>query len=149
MIIQRKAPDYVERRARLIAELMLEDLGAAVIARHDEADFLFDYLAGFKNAAGGMNTIGVELKAVEGAPGPTVELTKKVANRIAGSNTPTLLLVIDVKHNQLWYAWSNDLDSRLRDRAGGSRYSIPVRELTEEAQVVLKGELSRSVKVAS
>ncbi|HMO24959.1 MAG TPA: DUF4365 domain-containing protein [Tepidisphaeraceae bacterium] len=101
----RKTPsDLLDRRAELMAELFLQELNPTFISRPTQ-DVGYDLLVGFTNRRGGINTIAVEIKATERPPAPRFRLMRDTFKRLANSNIPGLLLVADVKRNQLYFAW--------------------------------------------
>jgi Domain of unknown function (DUF4365) len=105
------------RRGELMAELFLQELEPNFVARSTISDFVFDFLIGFPNAQGGINTFAVEVKATEKPIAGKYVVRSKVYDVLAHSNVPVLLLVVDVKNNVFYYAWPSDHPevSRLRD----------------------------------
>lgn len=101
---KRETLQIAERRATLMAELLFQDLGAKFVAQPDSEEIPFDYLVGFSNPQGGVNTLAVEIKARQRPVTGRFEIEIQKAAVIANSNLPVLLLVIDAKHNQFWYA---------------------------------------------
>jgi hypothetical protein len=68
-------------------------------------DVGYDLLVGFLNEAGGINTFAVDVVADDKAPGHRVAMPAGRFDRLAKSNTPGLLLAIDVKANHIYFAW--------------------------------------------
>ena len=95
--------ELIARRGELMAELLLQDLGAEFVAR-PTTDLGYDLLAGFPNTEGGINMAAVEVKATESDVGEVVRLPKTEFQRLARSNIPSLLLVVNVKDNRLFYS---------------------------------------------
>ncbi len=93
----------IHRRAELLAEFFLQDLGPRFLAR-PTSDLGYDSLAGFENARGGINNVAVQVKATEGPVKDGYTISRTLFNRWANSNIPVLLLVIDVKLNHLYHA---------------------------------------------
>src|SRR4051812_29344144 len=89
------------RRAELMAELFLQDLGPKLLSRSTMPNAGYDLLAGFPNSAGGINHVAVEVKATERPPGTRFQLPRGTFTQLANLNIPSLLLVADVKQNQL------------------------------------------------
>lgn len=136
----------VGRRGELMAELFLDDLRPAFVARASAdmgRDAGYDYLVGFPNAAGGINTYAVVVKAAEETR-PTVTVSREVYDQLRNSNLPTLLLAIDVKHNTLSYAWPGD------DPVGGRRAAatLHVTVADETAKRTLRHRLTEPTRVA-
>ncbi len=100
--------EHARRRAELLAELFLQELEPRFVAQATVSDFLYDFFVGFQNPRGGMNTFAVEVKSTERPVNGEFKIPAKVHNLLANSNIPVLLLVIDVKENQLYYAWPCD-----------------------------------------
>jgi hypothetical protein len=129
----------VERRADLMAELFLQELGPQFVTR-PTADVGFDFLIGFANRKGGVNNIAIQLKATDRSPGNRIQLERRLFERSAHSNIPNLLLVVDVKENRLYYAWLTP-DQR---HSNASRISVPIEEITPAT----KAELRRQFETA-
>jgi Domain of unknown function (DUF4365) len=129
------------RRAELLAELFLEDLNAQSVLRPASGDLGYDLLVGFPNEKGADNTFAVEVMATERPPGPRFQIPRKNFNRLAHSNIPSLLLVADVKHNRIYYAWLKPENST----GSGNTVSISLIEVTDQT----KKELERQLKKAN
>ena len=97
--------DLIGRRAELLAELFFQELDPVFISRPTTIDVGYDLLVGFSNDKAGINTFAVEVKSTERPPGQRFEISRSLFDRLAHSNVPGLLLVVDVKRNQLYYAW--------------------------------------------
>ena len=91
------------RRGELLAELFLQELKPSILARPTD-DFGYDFLVGFQNTKGGINNYIVEVKATENPLPPRFLIQKKLYDRLAHSNIPGILLVVDIKQNRLAYA---------------------------------------------
>jgi hypothetical protein len=65
---------------------------------------------GFPECQGGTNFSAVEVKATDRPIGHSYPLDKKWYKRLAHSNVPTLLLVVDAKQNRLYHAWPGEGD---------------------------------------
>lgn len=128
------------RRAELLAEVFFQELEPAFIARPPTPDVGYDLLVGFHNEKSGINTFAVEVKSTEEPPGPRFAIQRKTFDRIAHSNVPGVLLVVDVKRNRLYYAW---LRSNGQTR-GTPTVSISLTEITDAT----KGELRRQLRSA-
>jgi hypothetical protein len=123
----------VGRRGELLVELFLEELSPAFLVQSTE-DFAYDYLAGFTNRNGGVNTFAVKVKATE-QPIRQFRLPRSEYTQLASSNTPALLMVADVKHNQLFYARIEQAEAV----APGKQFvEIPLAELNDQATAELR-----------
>ena len=100
---EKRHAQFIARRAELIVELFLQDLDPLFATRPTE-DFGFDYLIGFTNSQNGLNLIAVEVKSTERPIEGHFSIQKRLYERWSHSNIPVLLLVVDVKQNQLFYA---------------------------------------------
>jgi Domain of unknown function (DUF4365) len=118
-------PEYVGRRGELLAELFLQDLKPEFVARAT-GDVGYDFLVGFRNLRGGVNSIAVEIKATERLVQNRFPLRRKQYRRFAYSNIPVLFIVVDVKDNRFFYAWiSSD------DAVASSESNVVMIRLTE------------------
>ena len=132
----------VARRGELMVELFLQDLRPSFLSRPTSPNLGYDLLVGFKNARGGINTFAVEVRATERPPRGRFRLPRRAFDRLALSNVPALLLVVDVKHNRLYHAWLTPDGT-----AGGDdpqKVPVPLTELDAPAMA----ELHRQFKAA-
>ena len=119
----RQKSGILGRRGELLAELFLQDLGAEFVAR-PTSDLGYDFFVGFNNPEGGVNIAAVEVKATDRPVKSRYPVPKQVFRRLANSNVPVLLLVVNVKENRLFYALMA-ADAPV-EAAGASTVSIPV-----------------------
>jgi len=96
--------EIAARRAELLVELFLQDLGATFVS-DPRADTGYDFIVAFPNGKGGTNFSAVEVKATDRPIGHSYPLNKRWYKRLAHSNVPSLLLVVDAKQNRLYHAW--------------------------------------------
>jgi len=128
----------VARRGELLAEFFLEDFAPALLAR-PSADLGFDYLVGLPNLEGGMNLAAVQVKATERPVPSRMPIGREMYDRMAHSNVPVLLLVVDVKRNLLYYAMpDSDAES---DHAGTGRVVVQLTEIDESVKQELRDRL--------
>lgn len=127
----------VHRRAELMAELLLQEFDPEFISRPTSPDVGYDLLVGFTNKRSGINTFAVEVKATERPPAGHFQITRHTFERFANSNIPGLLLVADVKQNELHFAW---LSAR-RMSGSTASVSIPLLRLDEENKSSLRERL--------
>jgi hypothetical protein len=99
--------EIVARRAELLVELFLQDLGATFVS-DPRSDTGYDFIVAFPNGKSGTNFSAVEVKATERPIGHFYPLDKKWYTRLAHSNVPSLLLVVDAKQNRLYHAWPGE-----------------------------------------
>lgn len=130
-----------ERRGELMAELFLQEFEPNFVARPTADDFAFDFLVGFTNAQGGLNTFAVEVKTTE-KPTKSIRVRRELFNRLTHSNIPLILLIVDVKGNQMSYAWLNEE----YDKVGGTSatISIPLTALDEIEKKKLRERMAGS-----
>ncbi len=129
----------VGRRGELIVELFLQDLEPAFIAQ-SPPDIAYDFFVGFPNSEGGINTCGVEVKSTERPVRGEYQVSAKVYERLAHSNIPVLLLIVDVKDNRLYYAWPTSEGTKPRSDARVAR--VPVIEVDDAARIALRSQLA-------
>lgn len=138
--------DLVRRRGELLAELLLQDLGAEFVAR-PTSDFGYDYFVGFTNPEGGLNLAAVELKATDRPVQPRCALPRQHFRRLASSNVPVLLLVVDVRANRLFYA----LPGSYAPNGGSDARTVwlPLTEIGEATRSGLREQLANAPAAAS
>ena len=129
--------EFVEHRGELMAELFLEDLKPHFVAR-PTTDLGYDLLATFKNNKGGLNMLGVVVKAIEHDPGQRFALKRHLHKFLSNSNIPGILLVIDVKHNRLFY-WRPDPAAGIPKAAS---VSVPITEIDDHRKRNLRKSLA-------
>lgn len=125
------------QRAELMAELFLEGLEPISVARPPH-DFGYDLLVVFKNSKGGINTFGVEVKATERIVPSRFVIDRRTYGRLAHSTIPGLLLVADVKQNELFFAWPAQVDIL---RSESSSVSIPLTQINSKTTAELHKRL--------
>jgi hypothetical protein len=96
--------ESIAHRAELLAELFLQDLGPEFVAQPTH-DFGYDFFAGFQNPRGGTNIVAIEVKSTEMMKNNFVDIRTSKYKNWANSNIPVLLLVVDVKENEYYFAW--------------------------------------------
>jgi len=96
--------ELVARRAELLVELFLQDLGATFVSDPRSATG-YDFIVAFPNGKGGTNLSAVEVNTTDRPIGHSYPLDKRWYKRLAHSNVPSLLLVVDAKQNRLYHAW--------------------------------------------
>jgi len=135
------------RRGELMAELLLRGFDPLYLARPDAdiiANIEYDYLVGFTNPRGGLNTYGVEVKSTDDPVKGKYQLNNGLFEKLAFANTPSLLLVIDVKQDQLFYSWLTDGDVNGAGHEAKMR-DVPVVYLDEDEKVRLRPQMVSGV----
>lgn len=143
---KKKEAWYVGRRAELLAELFLQELGPHYLAQASGPGSPFDFLATFVAPDGTSKSIGIEVKATQREFGSQFPLLspENVIRGWRNSNIPVLLLVVDVKRSRFFFNWAREIrEAAPSARAGrGPRgFVIPLREATDEEKECLKSEL--------
>lgn len=131
----------MERRGALLAELLLEDLGAEFVAR-PTTDLGYDYFVGFSNPDGGVNVAAVQLLATERPVQSRYPVQKRLFRRLANSNIPVLLLVANVKDNQLFYAFPGA--HVINGEPDARTVSIPLTAVDETTREELREQLANA-----
>ncbi|HEU0054579.1 MAG TPA: DUF4365 domain-containing protein [Longimicrobium sp.] len=129
------------RRGELLAELLLQELGAEFIAR-PAADLGYDFFVGFGNPEGGVNLAAVEVKATERPVRSPFAVDRRLFRRLANSNIPVVLLVADVKENRLYYAIPTAHGGN--GHAGGNTVSLPLTAVDDTTRSELRDQLANA-----
>jgi hypothetical protein len=108
-----------------MAELFLQDFEPKIVARPED-EYSYDFLASFENDKGGINTVGVIVKATDKAVPLKYSLDRKLYKRLVHSNLPGLLLVVDVKQNKVFFWWPQKIESA--ENSTARSVTIPVTE---------------------
>ncbi len=113
--------EIIGRRAELLARVFLEDLQPSFLASVETVDVPFDFLAGFLSSDGIlMVAAAIEVKgasSVEENRRFPLHRSQRQLKLFRQSNLPLLYLIVDVKMNRFFYAWSDFLpDSRIANR---------------------------------
>ena len=128
------------RRGELLAEMFLRDLKPSSLGRPNP-DVGFDFLVGFNNSTGRVNTFGVEVKGTEEFESSSYPLEKSAYRRFTASNVPVFLLVVDVKKNRLFFAWPGSSNGNSCEIS--RRVKIPVIEINDKTRKVLGDKLTQ------
>lgn len=113
-------PDYIERRADILAEMFVRDLNPKFIFQANLQRAVWDYMAAFQTKKGRLVNITITVKATEKPiPGTIIfVMSSGRANQIVNSNLPVLLLLVDVKTSAVAWNWISEATvtsaSRLR-----------------------------------
>jgi hypothetical protein len=128
----------IERRIELLAELFLQDLKPSFLGKPNK-DIGFDFLLGFPNSRGGVNTFAVEVRGAENFSEVSFPLSLKEYRRLANSNVQALLLVVDAKNNRLFYARPGAGNGS--SAAQKQKVALPVTEIREDTKAALRKQL--------
>src|SRR5690349_18413059 len=101
-------PDYVERRAEILAEFFLRDLNPKFLAQATFQGAVWDYMAAFQSKKGKLINITVEVKGTENLIRDEFifPASPQQVNQFVNSNLPVLILVVDVKTNSFAWNWA-------------------------------------------
>lgn len=102
-------PDYVQRRAEILAELFLRDLNPKFLAQATFQGAVWDYMAAFQTKKGRLVNITVEVKPTEHPIAAVMAFgtSARQAEQLTNSNMPVLILIVDVKNNSLAWNWAS------------------------------------------
>lgn len=141
--------NIIRQRGELLTELFLEDLNASFIAQPSSEEFQkgvgYDLLVGFSNGSGGVNHYAVRFDTRESQPPLHYPLPKELYKglaQLAYSNIPALLLVIDVKHNHIFYAWITP--DKLEEPQDSRTINILLTEVDDTVKKQLRDQLTSS-----
>lgn len=131
--------ELVHRRAEMLANLFLQELKPLTLMQVTMHNTFGDFYAGFRTKTGRLVTIMVEVKATEKPVSGTFRF-----HGPESSNIPVLILVVDVKSNELFFNWATNakvLSSSPRSSRTTSTLSLPVRKVTEDSKRELLAEI--------
>jgi hypothetical protein len=131
--------EIIGRRGELLAELFLQDLQPAFVAR-STTDFAYDFFLGFANPYGGINISAVQVKATEHPVEARYRIQRSLYDHLAHSSIPALLLIVDVKQNRLFYAWPDMEVADAQRRV--TTITIPVLEIDKKVRQELREQLA-------
>lgn len=129
----------IGHRGELLAELFLQDLNPSFVAK-PTSDLGYDFFIGFPNLHGGINNYAVEVKATDRPVPSRFPLETRLYQRLAHSNIPALLIVVDVKQNRVFYAWLTNKETEQQDNA--HIIKIPVTEVNDAVKEELRKQLA-------
>jgi hypothetical protein len=129
---------YVEERGILLAGEFLLELGA-ISAAAPPVGIGFDYLAFFKSNDI-VTIIAVEVKTTERQIKIRYTVPYSVLHRLQRLNIPALIIVVDVKQNDIYFTWVKDAAASLSTTSGHT-ISINLRKSTAEEREKLRQEI--------
>jgi Domain of unknown function (DUF4365) len=121
-----------------MAELFLQNLEPTSIAR-PPVDFGYDFLVGFANKEGGINYFAVEVKATDRFVPSLFIIDRRTYDLLAHSSIRGFLLVVDVKHNDLFFGWPPRVDTRYQ---GSGSVGIPMTKINDATKTELRQQLT-------
>lgn len=135
---------YVAKRAELLAEEFLLELGATYVGSLQDSDIGLDYVAFFPKGNETTKIIAVEVKSTEQSIKNRFPLKSKLLKRLINLNIPALLVVIDVKSNEIYFTWAKDTvpsdQQQILDEK--ESHSIQLRRSTPEEIQSLKTQIA-------
>lgn len=96
---------YVQRRGELLAEQFLLDLQPDDIIANSSAAYPFDFIACFTKPNGSTVLIGVEVKTTQQKIDDRYPFPAEQATKLINSNIPILVVVVNVKANEVYFNW--------------------------------------------
>jgi hypothetical protein len=135
----------VAHRGELLAELFLQELNPVFVAKSTQ-DVGYDFVAGFTNRQKGINTFAIEVKSTAQPIKGKFPLSTVKIPRFGETNVPVMLLVVDVKHNEFWYAW---VQAALLEATGSAMKRVPLTKLDDAGRSKLINELTSPVPPAT
>jgi hypothetical protein len=107
-----KRSNVVQRRAELLANLFLEDLGASVWAMSGPENVgPFDRFVAFLTNGPKLRVAGIKVRATQLPVGKEYRFRAglETIRALQHSNVPVLFLVVDVKRNEIFCGWAKDV----------------------------------------
>jgi len=117
----------VTMRALSLAELFLQDCNPLFIAKTEFKEPKLDYFVGFAANNGSLQVCAIDVLANTRRVSQrfSLILSHRRFHRIKGSNIPFLLFIVDVKMNEIFFFWMDDLPSEPASRLKGDlRFEI-------------------------
>lgn len=131
--------ELLHRRAEMIATLFLQDLKPEMLLHATPPNRFGDYFAGFRTKNRRHVTIMIEIKATEN---PVTGPFRFYGS--ANSNIPVLIMVVDVKANEIYFNWLSKAKTVSGSHPSGrttSTLSVPLRKATETTKKELLAEI--------
>jgi hypothetical protein len=127
-IMARRA--FVARRAELLVEEFLNDLGPSRLVKAESAKLDFDFVVAFKKPDGGLKYCAVEVKQTEKPiAGDFHFMTGRRFVEASKSNMPTVVIIADTKHNELYYGFASQANVvNAAHRAGFFEVAVPAKK---------------------
>jgi Holliday junction resolvase-like predicted endonuclease len=134
---------YIGRRGELLAEEFLLELETTYVASLQQSDIGLDYVAFFSKDDGTPVIIAVEVKATEQEIKGRFVMQSSLLKRLRHLNVPVLIIVVDVKHNDIYFTWAQDAVPPEREDSlrRSAMCTISLRKATSEEKDLLKHEI--------
>lgn len=133
---------YVARRGELLAEEFLLDLQPDNIVANPSEGAPVDFVAFFTTRDHIPVTIGVTVKATQKEINGNYSLAADQARRLLHSNLPVLIVVIDVKANEIYFNWIRDaIPLEKQADLGVRQVLLHLRKSSEEERRRLRDEI--------
>ena len=132
---------YVVQRANLMAQEFLLDLGALSVNSLPSADFGLDLIAFFEGSDASVKIVGVNLKATEREIGHTFPFASDDLRALRNSNLPVMLLVVDAKRNELYFAWASGPHSTISVGQSSIASNVRMQVLDRSRRLQLRREI--------
>ena len=143
MTEKKNTPWYVTQRGELLAESFLLGLGPNELRIIKDSNAGFDYVAFFSKADSAPVLIGVVAKATEREVKGHYPFHLAQLKRLQNSNIPILIVVLDVKRNEIYFNWAQDAIPEKNKESLSKRSELPIelRKATLEEVEKLKQEI--------
>jgi hypothetical protein len=142
--------NVVRQRGELLANLFLEDLGASVWVMKGREDVgPFDLIAFFPTDEQKLRVAGVKVRATQEPVGKEYRFQAgpETIRALQHSNVPVLILVVNVKRNEIFYGWAREVRCESSSSAKGKQKiaycTLPVVAAAEGKEELLSKILSQ------
>jgi hypothetical protein len=142
---------YVARRGELLAEQFLLALQPDNVSASRSENVPFDFIAFFTKPDQTLFIIGVEVKATQQEIGGRYPFPAKQAMSLLHSNIPVLVVVIDVKTNEVYFNWIKDAIPAEKQAGLSDLQSctLRLRKSSEEEMQRLRNEIMADVALTA
>ena len=134
---------YLVQRGALLAQEFLLELGARYVASLEDVDVGLDFLAFFPKDDETDKIIAIEVKATEQELNGRYTMPASHLVRLQTMNVPTLIIVTDVKRNEIYFSWAHEAvpSERLSSLRNSHSCTIRLRKSTVEEREKLRQEI--------
>lgn len=145
MTDKKAKPWFIGERAEALAGLFVLDLEPDYLGKPNSPSAPYDMIATFERPDGGLISIAIEVKGTEKplADPFRVLLSRSQMHAVEKSNIPFVIVVVDVKTNDIGFNWANRLvnrDGRVLMTSHG-RYDLPIRRNTQDERLRFREEI--------
>jgi hypothetical protein len=143
MTTRTEVPWYITKRGELLTKQFLFELAPDdLIYTGDHPEPLFNYMALFLKPDGSPITIAITVKATEEEIKGVYSFKVSELDKFKKSNIPVLMLVINVKRNQYFLNWADNVMINESANSGSEKsISVLLRQGTPEVIQQLKQEI--------